>query len=111
VGKCTFEPFSVFDSYTSTIAKMVYIVVATSMLFNIQKDSLSVLRIDARVWVASGLIIYSAGTLLMFALFNVMLKESPNLVKAIWPVNWLLYIIVNLFYARAIWCPGSAGKL
>jgi hypothetical protein len=88
VSKFTFEPFSAFDSFTSTTAKMIYIVIATTVLFDIQKDS---------------------KTLLMFALFNVMLKESPNLVKTIWPFNWLIFIIANLFYARAIWCPGDTS--
>jgi hypothetical protein len=109
VSKFTFEPFSAFDSFTSTTAKMIYIVIATTVLFDIQKDSKTRLKTDARVWFASGLIIYSVVTLLMFALFNVMLKESPNLVKTIWPFNWLIFIIANLFYARAIWCPGDTS--
>ena len=104
VAKWTFEPFNQMNIYTSAVARIIEISFAISILFDVLKDSHSSLKGDIRLWVSSAVIIYATGSLLLFALFVVMLKESPSVVKAIWPVNWVLMIVYYLLYARSISC-------
>jgi hypothetical protein len=104
VSKFIFEPFTQMDTYTSTVAQMIYISIGVSMLFDVLKDSKTVLKKEARIWVASGMVIYSAGTLLTTSLFNMILKTIPAMLNTIWKINWILLIMVSLFYARGIWC-------
>jgi hypothetical protein len=104
VSKLTFEPFSVFNSYTSVVSRLFQIVISVSLLFDILKDTSVRIKNDSRIWIASGIIIYSTGSLLLCILFMEILKVSPQLIKALWPINWILVIISELLYARAILC-------
>jgi hypothetical protein len=104
VSKFTFESLYQPDSYTSVIAKIIEIITAALVLFDVLGDTDAVVKADARVWVSSGVIIYSSGTLFLFALFNMMLDSSPELIKILWPINWILTIVFTLLLARGIWC-------
>lgn len=104
VSKFTVEPFYRDDTYTSAIAKTIEIIIATWVLFDVLRDSDTVLKTEARVWISSGIIIYAAGSLFLFALFDMMVNTSPELIKAIWPINWILSIVTTFLLARGIWC-------
>jgi hypothetical protein len=104
VSKFTFEPFSVFNSYTSVVSRLFQIVISVSLLLDILKDTGVGIKNDPRIWIASGIIIYSTGSLLLCILFMDILKISPQLIKTLWPINWILVIASELLYARAIWC-------
>jgi hypothetical protein len=104
IAKNTFEPFDQMDVYTVIIAQAIYIILAVSLLFKVLNDTQTSLKDDARIWIASGLIIYSAGTLFVVSLFNVVNESMPKLLNVIWYINWILVILVTLFFARGIWC-------
>ncbi len=104
VSKFTFEPFYYSDTYTSTVANTIKIVAAAWMLIDILEIHDDSVKIDARVWISSGIIIYSSGTLFLFASFNMMLNTSPELIKTLWPINWILSIVFTLLLARGVWC-------
>jgi hypothetical protein len=120
VSKLTFEPFDRYDSYTTGIARALEIIYAVSLLFDVLKDPNLVIKNDARVWVSSANIVYSTGCLLIFTLFNTLLKYSVELFKVLWPLNWVLLIISSSLYFKGILCrvpqegckiknPASAG--
>jgi hypothetical protein len=104
ISKLTFEPFSTFNSYTSVVARLFQIFISVSIFFDILKDTNVHLKNDPRVWIASGIIVYSTGSLLLCILFMEILKISPRLIMALWPINWILVIISDLLYAWGIWC-------
>ena len=104
VSKIIFEPFTQMDTYTFAMAQMICIALAVSVLFDVLKDADTTLKNDSRVWVASGMVIYSAGTLFVVSLFNVILRSMPQLLNTVWYINWALAILVVLFYARSILC-------
>lgn len=104
VSKLFIESFSQMDTYSYTVAQIIYIALAASMLFDVLKDSKTLLKHDARIWIASGMMIYSAGTLFVFSFFNIILASTPELLNTVWQVNWILVIVAALFYARGIWC-------
>ena len=104
VSKFTFEPFYLGDTYTSSVSKIIQIIVAASVLFDVLQDTDIQLKTDARLWISAGVIIYASGTLFLFALFNMMLDTSPDLIRTLWPINWILIIVFTLLLARGVWC-------
>jgi len=104
ISKFTFETFYFLDIYTSIIAKIIEIITSALVLFNVLEDPDAIVKTDARVWISSGIIIYESGTLFLFALFNIMLDTSPELIKTLWPINWILSIVFTLLLARGVWC-------
>jgi hypothetical protein len=106
-SKFTFETFYLHDTYTCIIAKTVEIIITALVLFDVLGDPNSIVKIDARVWISSGVIIYSSGTLFLFALQNMMLNTSPELIKSLWPINWILSIVFTLLLARGVWCKAT----
>ncbi len=55
-------------------------------------------------WVSLGVLLYSAGTLIVFGLGNEILKMGMSYFAAAWSLNWLLSIAANLFFAKAFLC-------
>jgi hypothetical protein len=104
VSKFTFEPLSFADDGTATISKIIQIVFSTYLLVVIVRESEIIWTNDPRFWITTGFIIYSAGSLFWFALFNTMLQASPERLKLLFSINWILMIITNLFYTRAFLC-------
>jgi hypothetical protein len=104
VGKFTFEPLSFADDLTSTISKVLQISFSAYLLIIIVKDSDIAWRHDSRFWIAASVIIYAAGSLFIFALFNKMVQVSPDFLRMIWPLNWILAIISNLFFTLGFLC-------
>jgi hypothetical protein len=104
LAKSTFESLDNIDVYTSIVAQAIYIVLAVSLLFNVFKDAQISLKNDPRIWIASGLLLYSAGTIFVASLFNEILNAMPELLNTLWHINWILVILITLFFARGIWC-------
>ncbi len=104
VSKFSFEPFSLADDGTATISKILQIAFSAYLLLDVVKENEIVWTNDPRIWVTTGVIIYSAGSLFLFALFNKMLQVSPAYLLRMWSVNWILLIISNLLFARGFLC-------
>jgi hypothetical protein len=104
ISKLLFEPFSQFDGWTAAVSKIIQITFSSILFVEVIKDSDIDWTKDPRFWVAAGIIIYSAGSLFLFALFNKMLLISPDRLKFVWSLNWIFSIISNLLFARAFLC-------
>ena len=104
ISKLLFEPFSQFDGWTAAVSKIIQITFSSILFVEVIKDSDLDWSKDPRFWVAAGIIIYSAGSLFLFALFNKMLLISPDRLKFVWSLNWIFSIISNLLFARAFLC-------
>jgi len=104
ISKFTFEPLSLLDGWTATIAMILQIIFSTLLLVDVVKESDIIWTDDPRFWIATGIIIYSAGSLFWFAFFNKMLQISPERLKQVFYLNWILSIISNLLYARGFLC-------
>ncbi len=104
ISKFTFEPLSLADDGTATISKILQIIFSAYLLLIVVREGDIIWTNDPRLWIAAGIIIYSAGSLFWLALFNKMLQVSPERLKLLIPYNWILMIISNLFYARSFLC-------
>jgi hypothetical protein len=104
VSKFTFEPFSIDDGWTATFSKVLQIIFSALLLVEVVRENEIVWMNDMRLWVVTGIVVYASGTLFLFAFFNRMLQISPDRLKIIWSLNWILTIITNLLFARAFLC-------
>ena len=104
VSKFTFEPLSSLDGWTAPLSKVLQIVFSALLLLDVVKESDITWINDPRIWVASGVIIYSAGSLFIFALFNTMLQISPDRLKLVWSLNWILIIASNVLSTWGFLC-------
>jgi hypothetical protein len=103
-SKFSFEPFTHIDGWTATLSKILQVVFSIVLLLDVVKEVEIIWTNDPRFWVAAGIIIYSAGSLFMFALFNKMLMVSPDRLRFVWSLNWILMIVSNLLYVRGFLC-------
>jgi hypothetical protein len=55
-------------------------------------------------WVALGVLLYSAGTIMVFGFATRLLKLGVPYFEMAWRVNWVLIISANLFYTKALLC-------
>jgi hypothetical protein len=104
IAKFTFEPLSHFEGWTAPVSRIIQITFAVFILVDIVKESDVIWTSDPRIWVVAGFFIYATGSLFIFALFSKMLEISPDRLKLMWPLNWILMTISNLSYARAFLC-------
>ena len=104
VSKFTFEPLSLSDGGTATISKILQIIFSAYLFVIVIKDSEIVWTDDPRFWIAASIIINSAGSLFWSALFNKMLQISPELLRHMYPIPWLLGIFVDLLMIRGFLC-------
>jgi hypothetical protein len=104
IGKLTFEPMIRFDSYTGAAARVIETIIAIAALVDVLNGRLPDIRKDPRFWVSSAIIIYSTGSLMMVVLFNEMMSISSELVKKVWPFNWLLFAASLVLMARGLMC-------
>ena len=104
ISKFTFEPLSLTDDLTDAISKFLQITFSAYLLVMIVMESNVIWTDDPRLWVVAGIIIYSAGSLFMAALFNKMLQISYDSLRLVMSMNWILMIISNLFYVRGFLC-------
>lgn len=104
ISKFTYEPLSLLDGWTAAISKVLQITFSAYMLVDIVKESDIVWTSDSRFWVGAGIIIYSAGSLFFSALYNMMLQDSPDRLKLVYSMNWVLIIVSNLLYVRGFLC-------
>jgi hypothetical protein len=104
ISKFTFEPFSIADDGTATVSKILQILFSAYLLVIVVRESEIIWTNDPRLWVVAGTIIYSAGSIFLFALFNKMLQISHDRLKVVWFLNWILIIVSNVLYARGFLC-------
>jgi hypothetical protein len=112
VGMFTFEPLTMSDDYSGSIAQVIQLGFSIWLLIAILKDDTVVWTNDPRFWVTSGIIIYVAFTFLLFGLFDVMLSKSSSMLRVILHINWYAIIISYVFFLRAFFCnPAPAGTI
>ncbi|MGD1046072.1 MAG: hypothetical protein ABR936_12255 [Bacteroidota bacterium] len=112
VGKFTFEPFSGADETTWALSRLIQICVGVNFLLALLKKEMMIpILKNPKLITTSAFIIYSTGTFFLFSLFTPLLNVSIELTRRFYYINWILIIITQLLYARAIWCSGTTSDL
>ena len=101
IAKLSFEPITLFDTFTGPIRELLLAAMGVyTMLTLVGEENVPILR-HFRFWIAVAVLIYSVGTLPMFAIANKLLAHSLERFATVWTINWTLIIIANVFYAIA----------
>jgi hypothetical protein len=104
IGKFTFEPITEFGDITDIISSSYQIVFGVVLLIQVLGDNSVAWKNDGRFWLTIGIILYAASTIFLFGMFNNLLVSSIELLKKIWPWNWIMIIVSHLFFLRAFLC-------
>lgn len=55
-------------------------------------------------WISSGIILYSAGTIVVLTMSNTIMKMGMEYFILLWHINWIFTMIANVFFTRSFWC-------
>ena len=90
-----------FDTLASTIESLVLVAAALLTLISLTSENITFVFSNPRFWVVSAVLIYFAGTVILFSLVNWVLKVQPD----VWiTVHSALNGTANLLYAYAFYC-------
>jgi hypothetical protein len=96
------------NSGMAMISRTFLIVMALVTLQSAIKDEKSHLLERPVFWVVMGVVLYSAGTLLVVGLSNQLLDLGVPYFVVAWHINWSLLIIANLLYTKGMLCKSQA---
>jgi uncharacterized protein YhhL (DUF1145 family) len=100
-----FTPFPAEFRESISVASNVILIVASLMILNsANKHSHRRVTEHAVFWMASGIVLYSAGTMAVTLMSNTILAMGLEYFNAMWHINWGFTIIANLFFTKAFLC-------
>ena len=98
VAKSTFEPFGGAGQVTSTIASIFILCSAIVTMFQLVQDEESNYLNDCKFWIIAGVLLYIAGNLLLFTVFEKFALLTLHDALTVWSVHWGINILVNIVY-------------
>ncbi|OEK00276.1 hypothetical protein BFP97_01550 [Roseivirga sp. 4D4] len=100
------QPLDVFNSNTITVSSVLYILLSITYFHQLLRGTaLLALERTPMFWLNTGVLIYYSGTLLLYVMVNYVagLGETAKVSISLWALNILFNIILNVFYALALW--------
>jgi len=93
------------DSYAVLVVNFSTVILVLIFFRQVLKD-VSIIRLEANteVWIALGLLLYCAGTLPLFLLFDYLIHQAPDLASAFFFINDALNIIMYVCFSIAYLC-------
>lgn len=100
-----FNPFPAEFSEGISVAANIIMMIASIIVLNAaNKHSHRRVTEHSVFWIASGIILYAAGTTAVSLMSNAILAMGMEYFNALWHINWGFTILTNLFFARAFLC-------
>ncbi len=96
------DPNSI-NSSDEVFSNVIHIILSGIILYYFVKDDLRSTLQDYRVLFASGILLYNAGIILIFAFSNTLLKMGMEYFDVAWHFNWSLTIIINVLFGYSIY--------
>lgn len=101
VNLFAWESLTEFNSNQRYVQGVITIVFCLLYMWQLMKQATVVhIERDAYFWLASGCLIYFAGTMILFLVFNHVAKESLSFY---WNLHSFLNIFLNVCYAITLW--------
>ncbi len=92
-----------FDSLVVTVESVLLVGLAVTSLLLLALENTGTLFGNPRFWVSSGVLLYFAGNLIVFALFNQLSQQKDDVLNA-WRFHAALNFIANVFYMTGYLC-------
>lgn len=104
VAKLTFEPLTVADDITGTIANVFKVGVSILLLLQIFSEPEFSWSTDERFWVVSAFILHAVSTILLFSSFTFLLKNAVEVLRHLYNINWIMNSIIYCMFIWAYIC-------
>jgi hypothetical protein len=98
------EKIDQFSTYSKPTETILLIIASGYCLFQVNKEKVESLFRQPSFWISSGALIYFTGTVILFTVSNLLLRESEAELRTAWWVVIILNIIANLFYLAGFIC-------
>jgi len=108
VNKFLLENSSQMNSPMAMISRVFLVSLSLMVIYDAMKDEAKRLIDRSVFWVATGVVLYSSGTFIVFGVSNELLKSNASHFVVAWHINWSLLIITNLLYTKALLCKSPA---
>ncbi len=95
------------NEYAIILTQVFYSLITSYTLYVLMAEDSGGIYRNHIFWIASGLLIFSAGDLAYFAFYPIV---KGNLLVAIWAIHAILNIVVNVFYLIGILCQARQWK-
>ncbi len=92
------------SSVAAVAANILLIVASVAILQSATRDTTTRLADRPIFWVATGVAVYAAGSLLVLGFSNELLKLGVEYFDVGWHINWSLIILSNLLFAKGLLC-------
>lgn len=94
--KFTIEPFNQIDNISVAIANSIIFIFAVYGSLKIALSSFGSIFHDSRIIMLSGILVYFGGSIIIFALSNLIFLEGEIQAKYLWKIHNVLHIMFNL---------------
>lgn len=88
----------------SVLARIFLIICSVIMLHDIITSSMGQLTLQPFFWIAFGLLLYSATTLVVVGLGKILMSYDRSIFIAAWNINWVMTIVANSLYTKGMLC-------
>lgn len=99
------QGIEVFNTFSVLVINFFLTALTLLYFYTILKkaENLNLIKIPL-FWMSAGLLVYSAGTFLIFSLYEIYNNLSYSTSVKIWAINSILYILLNLLFSIAFLC-------
>lgn len=104
VNKLFFEDPMHFSENISILALFIQIISSIIILNALVGSSRESVTRHAIFWIALGVLLYAAGTIIISGFSNTILALGMEYFNILWHFNWGFTIIANILYARSFAC-------
>ena len=101
------QNLSELNSNAITLTQVLYSLITSYTLYVLMTEDYGRIYRNHVFWIASGLLIFSAGDLAYFAFYPMV---RSNLLVAIWAIHAIFNIVVHVFYLIGILCQARQWK-
>ena len=102
--KFTFEEPQKISELIQTSGRFILICFSTIILFEMIRVSKNGIIKKKVFWIVAGVILYSAGTIIIFTTGNKILTMGMTYFEFLWHFNWTLAILANSLFVKGILC-------
>jgi len=99
-----FEKFGEFNTVSKPTEAILLIGASAYSLYQVNKEKIEALFVQPSFWIGSGALIYFTGTVLFFAVTNLLLRHSPEELRIASFAVSLMNTVANILYARGFLC-------
>jgi len=100
-----FSDFTRLYSIVGSVSKIFFVLSAGYTLFIVVENRIGMLRQDKRFWILLSFVLNSCGTLMPFALQELLWIQSKQALFIAWSITLVITIISNILFTIGFLCP------